>query len=178
MKYAVVLASAPGGVEEAREWDADTVRPWPVLAVNRAGLCYQGEIAAWGSVHANELAEWVTLRRELEMNVNCPIFGESFLPGQDRACPTYYGPVKWRGSSALYVVQWALEQGYSRLVLAGVHLTGNTREHPGEVLASPGPYEQYREGWRDAFTEIRGRVYSLGGWTREFLGPPPGHWRQ
>jgi len=166
-----VLASAPGALEElARAPDGVDV-----IAVNAAGCTCPSSLAAWGSVHADQLVDWVATRRTAGGNIPADVFGESFLPGQDRDTVEYYGPVRWPGSSALYVVQWALDNGYDRLALAGVHLTGRMRERFGEVndSAEGSPYDVYRGGWEQAYTHLTIRVRSFGGWTAELLGTPP-----
>ena len=163
MRRGIVLASAPGALEELAEFRQRASGEWDVLAVNQSGIRYTEPLAAWGSVHADQIVGWIDQRRNLGYDMEFDAFGESFLPGQDRASVRYIGPVRWAcGSSALYVVQYALEQGYSQIVLAGVHLSGR--------------YEMYRDGWREAFDVICGKVYSLSGWTRDFLGPPPEDW--
>jgi hypothetical protein len=170
MRLGVVLGSAPGWEQEI----ANVLCTVDVLAVNAAGVVYLDDIAAWGSVHADQLADWLVVRRFLYGNTPEHLFGESFLPGQERETVEYYGPVKWRGSSALYVVQWALTfGGYDRLVLAGVHLTGSTRVRGDGLEPTDGsPYEDYQQGWRAALSFLDGRVQSYGGWTRELLGAP------
>jgi len=170
VRCAVVLASAPGALEELALAPAGT----DVIAVNAAGCLYPMRLAAWGSVHADQLFEWVETRRARHCNIPAHVFGESFLPGQARDVVEYYGPVRWRGSSALYAVQWALEHAYDRVALAGVHLTGSMRERCSGLEATDGsPYDVYRAGWRDALEHIEGRVTSFGGWTAELLGTPP-----
>lgn len=176
MKRAIVVASAPGWDDELSQWESRCVKTWDLLAVNFAGVKLERDIAGWGSVHGNDLAlQWIPVRESRGGNLDCPIFADSFLPGQSRDVIQHY-KVQWPGSSALYVVQWALDVAkYDRIVLAGVHLTGQTRDRE-TVVAAPNNYRVYRDGWRDALPEIVHRVHSLGGWTRELLDEPPEHW--
>lgn len=174
MRAAVVLGSAPGGIEELKLAPAGV----DILAVNAAGYTYLGPIAAWGSVHADQMVGWLERRAELGGPGGFHAFGESFLPGQERDVVRYYGPTRWRGTSALYVVQWAMDVGgYDRLALAGVHIKGNTRDRGGQLEDTDGgPYENYQLGWHTAIDEIRDHVRSYGGWTAELLGTPEPGW--
>ena len=90
MRVAVVLASAPGALEElARAPDGVDV-----IAVNAAGCTCPTHLAAWGSVHADQLVKWVAMRRASGGNIPVDVFGESFLPGQDREDVYHYSPVR------------------------------------------------------------------------------------
>lgn len=67
------------------------------------------------------------------------------------------------GSTAMYACNIALDRfGIDRCLLAGVGL-------------SDPPYDQYQKRWQNSHHWLRGRVWSLSGWTRDFLGHP---WEQ
>lgn len=81
-------------------------------------------------------------------------------PGVDIVQPL--GPVS--GSSAILGAIAGLTLGYEKIVLCGCPLTGNAPEG--------NPYEAFRPGWEVEADRVRGRVFSMSGWTREFLGGP------
>jgi hypothetical protein len=71
------------------------------------------------------------------------------------------------GSSALLGCEVALDQlGYAKIVLCGCPLIGIGQHN----------YEIYRKGWEQQQELVMGRVKSMSGWTREFLGAPTEEW--
>jgi hypothetical protein len=71
------------------------------------------------------------------------------------------------GSSALLGCEVALEQlGYEKIVLCGCPLVGRALHD----------YEVYRKGWEQQRELVLGKVKSMSGWTREFLGFPTQEW--
>lgn len=81
-------------------------------------------------------------------------------PGVDIVQPL--GPVS--GSSAILGAVAGITMGYRKIVLCGCPLTGNAPEG--------NPYEAFRPGWEAEAGRVKGRVFSMSGWTREFLGGP------
>lgn len=80
----------------------------------------------------------------------------------------------WAGSTGLFAVKLAIEQGFSGIILAGVPMQ---REF-GHV-ARKVPWEQARDflnGWSHRKEEIRPFVKSMSGWTRETFGVPTPDW--
>lgn len=81
-------------------------------------------------------------------------------PGVDIVQPL--GPVS--GSSAILGAVAGITMGYKKIILCGCPLTGNAPEG--------NPYEAFRPGWEAEAGRVKGRVFSMSGWTREFLGGP------
>ena len=67
------------------------------------------------------------------------------------------------GSSALLGVLAAVKIGYRRIILAGCPLEDEK-------------YLEFRPGWQAHLDKYVGRVRSLSGWTKEFLGYPTEEW--
>jgi hypothetical protein len=67
------------------------------------------------------------------------------------------------GSSSLLGVLYAIKLGYQRIILAGC---------PLDVK----PYITFQKGWQAHLDKYVGKVRSLSGWTREFLGYPTEEW--
>ena len=79
--------------------------------------------------------------------------------------PPYEGP---SGSSAIVGALAALRLGYEKIILCGIHLTGNAFEGNS--------YEAFRPGWTYHKDKFVGKVKSTGGWTQELLGAPTREW--
>lgn len=80
-------------------------------------------------------------------------------PGVDIIHP-YEPPT---GSSSLLGVLAAVKFGYQRIILAGC---------PLDVI----PYITFQRGWEAHLDRYVGKVRSLSGWTRNFLGYPTKEW--
>lgn len=81
--------------------------------------------------------------------------------------PPYEGP---SGSSAIVGTLAAIYMGYTKIILCGIHLTGNAFEG--------NPYEAFRPGWIHHQKTVQGKVRSMGGWTRELLDAPTKKWME
>jgi hypothetical protein len=71
------------------------------------------------------------------------------------------------GSSAFLGAQAGIELGYKKIILCGCPLL---------QLESPHNYENFQQGWIDKGAYVQGKVKSLSGWTKEFLGEPTKEW--
>lgn len=70
------------------------------------------------------------------------------------------------GSSGLYAVKFALEVlGAQSITLAGIGMEGSHVYNSHEWAQA----SQFRQTWMKVLPELKGRVTSLGGWTKEVL---------
>lgn len=80
----------------------------------------------------------------------------------------------WAGSSGLFAVQVALQQGFKKIVLAGIPMdgTGNhfIRRRQWQTA------HQFAKAWRKHSNALRGRVRSMSGWTADEFGRPNREW--
>lgn len=140
----------------------------PIVAVNQMIADCPWPITAGATLHENMAAGWA------RSALGAPIYCHNGADGVTHVRPWRSG---WQGTSALYAVEIALALGAGRIVLAGCPMDDGPHYYgpPGE---SPlGPWlELYRQGWMAALPEIKGRVTSLSGWTRDLLGSPDGVW--
>lgn len=75
-----------------------------------------------------------------------------------------------KGTSAFYGVGFALLIGASKVIVAGAPIDDSPHYYEGPGI---GPdIAVYRDPWRQSLEMLRGRVFSLSGWTRELLGSP------
>lgn len=72
------------------------------------------------------------------------------------------------GSSALLGIHAGIAEGYKKIVVCGCPLTGKNDKGSS--------YEVFRAGWTAKLAEIKDKVRSMSGWTRELLGAPTEEW--
>jgi hypothetical protein len=80
----------------------------------------------------------------------------------------------WQGSTGLFAAKVARENGHTHVVLCGVHMTVEAEHFVRKQRWNAA--HGFRRGWTMHLHEIRPYVRSLGGWTREQLGPPTDEW--
>ena len=74
------------------------------------------------------------------------------------------------GSSALLGVLAGIKEGYRKMILCGCPLEDEVRD--GRTKN----YQQFRDGWKAHLDEYVGKVRSMSGWTKDFLGYPTEEW--
>ncbi len=80
----------------------------------------------------------------------------------------------WAGSSGLFAVKLAMEQGFEKIVLAGVPMSADANHVVrGEPWTSA---VQFRNAWNKRYQEIKPFARSMSGWTRQLLGQPTTEW--
>jgi hypothetical protein len=140
--------------------DLARLGPWagPVVAVNESGIAAP-RVDLWASLHPDKLHGWMKQRPAKDyLSVSLhKKFGDY--------CDFYIEP-RWNGSSGLYAADVALALGAAHVTLAGVPMDGSTNAHRGSAWAA---FNGYRKGWLEALPQIKGRVSSVSGWTRELL---------
>jgi hypothetical protein len=80
----------------------------------------------------------------------------------------------WAGSSGLFAAKVALEEGFVKIILAGVPLTSD-----GRHVVRDRPFtaaQAFRQGWQTRFKRIAPYLRSMSGWTQELLGAPTPEW--
>lgn len=140
------------------------VGPWDgiVVAVNDMGA-HLPRLDAWATLHPEKIRRWQQVRRGN---------GYPDVPIWSNATTTDYTLNHWsNGSSGLLGVGVALALGAETVVLCGVRMD-QQRNHFREERGWQ-QHDRYRRGWLNRADTLRGRVYSVSGWTRELLGPPP-----
>ena len=143
-----------------------------VVAVNCAGILYREPIQIWACAHGTMLVDFMEERRALGYDMHFRALG-NFTRNQQSGDVERYNRSNWGGSSALYATRIALEEGWDRVILCGVPLTG--RESLG-IYADQTGYQVYRVGWEKHLNEIKDYVRSMSGWTKELLGEPTAEW--
>ena len=151
--------------------DYAKVRPWPhdLMVINDLGSTLHDPFQHWVTLHGNYAADWKRYRLRHGGHKEYLFHSKSGAPHTD---------VVWNfahsGSvSGLFACFIALLLGYDRIILAGCPQDGQ-----GHYFDPP--WEQHKdfsrasnEGpWTKALPILAGKVTSLSGRTREWLGSP------
>lgn len=133
-----------------------------VMAVNDIGKDYPGRLDYWVTLHPDKLPLWASERcgsRDYEVWSHRRIGGvhEVLEPG--------------KGGSGLFGIRVGLDQGFTKIVLAGVPMESTPHyfdDKPWDAMA------RFLPAWEEA--EIGTYVRSMSGWTRETFGAPTKDW--
>ena len=136
-----------------------------VIAVNDVGCVYPYPVDHWCSLHAEKLAGWALERKGRGFDMTFTTWTRPEREGADRQLAGWSS-----GSSGMFAVGVALELGAESVVLAGVPM--EPRPHFFDATAWT-DFANYRGAWEKRADRLRGRVYSMSGWTRDLLSGPP-----
>jgi hypothetical protein len=138
---------------------------YDILAVNESCDRYPHPIRYMATYHPEFIVKRVAdKRREAGGNMDYRVIAHKAFEGVDTIIKDWWRP---SGSSSLLGIQAALMVlGYGRVILCGCPLEGPDR------AGKPNLYEPYRKGYEARKKEMQGRVKSMSGWTRDFLGSP------
>jgi hypothetical protein len=165
-KAALVFGRAEGvwgEIEEAKRLYAFDL----TVAVGSAGVDYPGHIDCWVTYHANKFPQWVQKRETRKR----PAAGALWTARSGlRYKPTLHVN-KVDGcegaDSGLIGVVVAMRMA-RKVVLAGIPMDPERGQYD-----SPGSYWdeglRHRDTWLKFLPEMRGRVTSMSGWTKEIL---------
>lgn len=147
--------------------DLRALGPWSgiVIAVNHAAVGYPHRIDHLATLHGEWVDGWRREREEKGGNTDFAAWTRPDHEGGDRTLSGWSS-----GSSGLFGVGVALELGASRVVLAGVPIDVRPHFFDAEPWTC---FSDYRGVWEGRADRLRGRVYSMSGWTRDLLGAPP-----
>lgn len=156
------------------------VDPDAVIAVNDMIALWPGKITHACTLHGEKLLGWQTGRKASGFNTD---YKTAYFekPRKRQTTPAkvdlvieYRWPHLDSGSSGLYGVKVALDEGFDRVILAGVPMDAGlghiVRNEPWDVA------NRFRAAWVGAIPHILGPVRSMNGWTREILGYPSLDW--
>lgn len=154
-----------------------------VLCVNDVGTVYEDPIQYWCTLHPEKFHKWQSLRAENGFNTdyqawsyepNSPLETREVKPRIDKWTDYRYPGTDGSGSSGLFAVKVAQEQGFNRIVLAGVPMKGTEAHFFDDKPWSE--RDQFLVAWEIAKPFLRDTVRSMSGWTRKLLGAPTPQW--
>jgi len=174
---ALILGGAESVWTEARE-ALKLFRPDAIFAVKDMIEHWPGRIDYGISLHGDRLKQ--QLRNRFECGY--PMGFENWshqntkggsprgmrMPEVDRVTQD------WSGSSGLLAVKIALDEGFSRIVLAGIPMDGSGTHFVRKRQWNAAP--QFQKAWRRNSHHLRGKVRSMGGWTADEFGRPTKEW--
>jgi hypothetical protein len=180
---AVVLGSAKCIWDDCAKIDFTKVE---VIAINNMIMHWKGRVWHGVSLHPEESPLWRQLRwtnqcEESYVHTHC-----HRLPENNDNLPPYDFKTRhgldyiWEieggrgGSSGLFATMVGLALGYDKIILAGIPIdgTGHFFDPPGKVVTQF-LGQNIKEEWLNANAKyFKGRVRSLSGRTREWLGEP------
>lgn len=138
-----------------------------VLAVNDAGCVWPLRLDHWCTLHPEKLLAWEGRRPGPRTWTRWAHTRHGF-PFVDRATD------HWHGSSGLFALKIALEDlGHRKAILAGVPMDGGPHFFDA---ARWDERNHFTAAWKMRADQIRPRVRSFSGWTRELLGEPSRDW--
>lgn len=147
-----------------------------------AGVHWDQGFFHWVTLHPEYMAHYQKLRREQGL----PDTYEIIAPLESEVGNHWQHPADRRvsyrwpkmsgasGSSGLYGVKCAMDDGCTHVVLAGIPMTREARH-----FTRGNPWVQvdcFTEVWKLMLPKLKGRVKSFSGWTNELLGPPTREW--
>ncbi len=142
----------------------------PVIACNHAARDYDGELAAWISMHPELVPSWKAQRAAAGRPP-----AASYWTTHHRVSPIPINRVRaMGGSSGLLCVFVGIELGFDRMMLCGVPMCQNGKHYDNTRKWTEA--RQYWPAWERALPTIRDKVRSWGGHTLHMLGSPNEEW--
>lgn len=154
----------------------DMVQPDAVVAVNHMIARWAGELDYAITLHPEMLEAWQVQRHRRGFPEPSISIAHEAKPGPriDRVVDYRWPGMNASGSSGLFAVKVALEEGFDRIILAGVPMTAD-----GGHITYGGPWalvNSYTGAWKEALPRLVGKVRSMSGWTKDLLGLPSDEW--
>jgi hypothetical protein len=163
-----------------------------VYCVKQAGIYWTATFQVWVSLHPEWMDKYETERRSLGHPGGYEIVsllsseaGEHGNKGNiDRRVSYRWPKMNSSASSGIYAAKVALEDGFDKIVLAGIpmdtkagHFLPETKDVHGQVR---GQYwlgrDTFIDGLEKSIPHLRGKVRSMSGYTAKVLGIPDAEW--
>ena len=138
--------------------------PDAVIAINDMIPRWPGPIDYACSLHDDKIARWKASRPG---NKLYQVWSRKRSKGIDRVTND------WGGSSGLYACKILMQEGFDRIVLAGVPMVPAEKNVARNQVWNAA--KSYRKAW-ERHAEIKQFVRSISGWTKDLLGYPTPEW--
>ena len=157
--------------DDYARWKASDLPKGEIMAVNDIGAHLHERIRHWVTLHPEYLKGWREYREKHLYGQGIPAMCHSYKDkeGVD---------VLWKvgnlgGTSGLFACFVGLMLGYTEIVLAGVPMTNDGHYFDPPWYRTDFVDRAVSTVWKQAATNIfKGRVKSLSGYTKEWLGSP------
>ena len=149
--------------------------------VKMAGIHWDQGYFHWITLHPEYMTRYRAERTKINLpdsfEIVGPLIDELGLHWEhpcDRRVSYRWPNMTSSGSSGLFAVKVALDDGHDRVVLAGVPM-----ERDGNHFARGKTWTQrdcFADAWTQMASKIKPNVRSLSGWTQQLLGAPDTEW--
>lgn len=144
-----------------------------VVATNDAGYTHTGRVDHWVTLHAEKLGGWIEERRKRGGNLDFESWGRdhSRTGHPERNLMVDHTLTPWgHGSSGMLAVQVAVDElKADKTILCGVPMDASSH------FFDTGGWKHWcnhRHAWDENLGRMKGKVFSMGGYTQELLGAP------
>lgn len=173
---AVVMGCGRCVWDDLARFDPDREKA-DVIAINNMILHWQRRVHHGVSLHSEEPNLWRALRPFYQCETSHVVthsWKNHEKPWPYSECDyTWDLELSKGGSSGLLAVMIGLALGYDRIILAGVPMDGSGHFYdPQDVITRQFTGSNIKLEWHWATKYFQGRVKSLSGQTREWLGEP------
>jgi hypothetical protein len=152
-----------------------------IYCVKLAGVHWKGGRFIWATLHPEFMNDYEAQRKALGLHsdyeIVAPLSSEVGMHGSKgniaRRVSYRYPGMDSSASSGGYAAKVALEDGYDRVVLAGVPMDSSSHFSRGKPWLQR---DSFTIGFNKSVPHFAGRVRSLSGWTKEILGAPTPAW--
>lgn len=154
--------------------DYAKVRPWKgeIMCVNDVGMHLHDTVRHWVTLHPEYMPGWMAFRKG-------HLYGSGDTPkthchkSKDGIDVVWDMPAGVAGTSGLFACFVGLLLGYNEILLAGIPMTGSGHYFDPFWYGSEFQDRANELVWKQARDQFfEGRVKSLSGKTREWLGVP------
>lgn len=150
--------------------------------VNDITSIWHGPITACVSLHSEKWPYWLAIRSKKGLVPPPRVIGHAnYKRSGFKASPLItefidhqYPGQQEAGSSGLFAIKVALDDGADRVVVCGCPMTEEGC-HYFDKRPWGGAIGQ-RRGWRQSISHIKSKTRSCSGWTMELLGSPTLEW--
>lgn len=130
------------------------------------------------SYHPEEFPEFYARRKKIGGNLDYKTHSHETGKGRKGEViftPDYIWPLidrhPFSGSSSFLGAQASIALGYKKIILCGCPMSG-----PNILAPKKSAYDTFQKGWIKHVDKLEGKVRSVSGWTKDFLGYPSKEW--
>jgi hypothetical protein len=166
-----------------------------VYCVKQIGIHYPDKFDVWVTLHPEAMDAYEAQRKNLQLpdgyQIVAPPKGELSASHKDKGNINRRVSYLWPGaatnasaSSGIYGAKVAMEDGFDRIVLAGIPMTAEgghflpeTKNVQGAVRGKVWKdHNVFVCGFNEAIPRLKGKVKSVSGYTKHLLGAPTSEW--
>lgn len=173
MTSALILGGAVGVWDDAGT-ALDLFKPDLIIAVNDIGTRWAGRLTHYATLHPEHMQRWRKERMGRGFSQAGEHIGHNMADGIDRAADYRFPGMNASGSSGLFAVKIAIDEGCERVVLAGVPMQAKQAHFFNTAHWTD--RDSFASAWEIALPHIKDKVRSMSGWTKELLGAPTPAW--